>query len=130
MNAVETLKAKIKRVASDKGNVRLFIFAYLTWIAATAWIFLEPFPSARTEPDVFGSPRVVACSLDVGLHYQRCAMFMNLITAIITIILRASIVLLVPLILLPLLSLLVIIGAAIFQWISDGNGKAPPANPN
>src|SRR5271156_2603105 len=101
MNAIETLKVKIKRIASNKDNVRLFIFAYVVWIAATAWLFLEPFPSPRTQPDVFGSSRVVACLSDVNLHYQRCETFMNLITAVITIILRASVVFLIPLILLP-----------------------------
>jgi hypothetical protein len=130
MNAVKTLKAKITRIASNKDNVRLFIFAYVAWIAATVWIFLEPFPSARTQPDVFGFPRVVACLSNVDVHYQRCATFMNLIAALIAVILRASFVFLAPLILLPLLTLLVLIGATVLQSIGDGNSKAPPANPN
>jgi hypothetical protein len=125
MNAVETVKAKIKQVTSNKGNVRLFALAYLVWIAAMAWMFWQPFPSAHTQPDIFGSPRVVAC-LDVIVRYDRCAIFMDLITAIIAIILRAGVVFLAPLI----VSLLAIIGAAIFEWISDGYSKNPPANPN
>jgi hypothetical protein len=112
MNAVETVKA----------NMRLFIFAYVAWIAATAWIFLEPFPSTPTQLDAFGSPRVVAC-LEVIAHYERCAFFINLITATIAIILRAGVVFLAPL-------LLLLIGAAIFQRVSDRYNKNPPANPN
>jgi hypothetical protein len=112
MNAVETVKA----------NMRMFIFAYVAWIAATAWIFLEPLPSARTQSDVFGSPRVVGC-LDVIVHHDRCDTFMNLIAATIAIMLRAGVVFLAPL-------LLLLVGAAIFQSVSDRYNKNHSANSN
>jgi ATP/ADP translocase len=115
MNAVETVKVKIKQIASNKGNMGPFILAYVVWIAAMTWIFWLPLPSARTQPDVFGTHRVVAC-LTVIMHYVKCAMFMNLITSAIAIILRVGVIFLAP----PL-------AVAIFQGVTDHCNKNPPA---
>jgi hypothetical protein len=122
MDAVETVKAKLKRIVPNKGDMMLFIVAYFVWIAATTWIFWQPLPSARTQPDIFGTPRVVAC-LTVIANYVKCAMFMDLLTATIAIILRASVIFLLPL-------LLFLIGAAIFRRVGDSHGKIPPTSPN
>jgi hypothetical protein len=115
MNAVETVKAKIKQIASNKGP---FILAYIVWIAAMTWIFWQPLPSARTQPDVFGTPRVVAC-LTMIAHYVNCEIFMNLITATIAVILRAGVIFLAPL-----------LAVAIFQGVTNRYNNNPPASPN
>jgi len=120
MNSDETVKATIKRIASSKDNVRLFIFVYVVWIAAMAWIFWLPLPSARTQTNVFGDSRVVAC-LTFIQRYDNCAHVMNLIAAGVALTLRAGIVFLTP----PALVLLAIAGAAGLRRIRDGHGKNP-----
>lgn len=120
MNSDETVRATIRRIASSKDNVRLFLFVYVVWIAAMAWTFWLPLPAARTQTDVFGYSRVVAC-LTFIQRYDTCAHVMNLIAAAVSLMLRAGIVFLTP----PALVLLAIAGSAGFRRIRDGHGKNP-----
>jgi hypothetical protein len=120
MSSVETVRSTIKQIASSKDNVRLSILAYVVWIAAMAWIFWLPLPSARTQTDVFGYSRVVAC-LTFIQRYDTCAHVMNLIAAGVALMLRAGIVFLTP----PALVLLAIAGAAGLKRIRDGHDENP-----
>ncbi|HEY8697817.1 MAG TPA: hypothetical protein VIM02_09380 [Rhizomicrobium sp.] len=113
--AVATIKGKIERICSNKGNVRLFGVVSVLWIAATILILWKPLPAAPTSPDSMGIPRVVACA-DVVLDYDKCAAQENFKAATAAIVARAGIVLFVPLI----LPLLVIFAALVLEWVREG----------
>src|ERR1700683_2909359 len=114
MNAVEAVKAKIRQIKKNKGNVRLFFLAYVVWVAATAWMLWQPFP--EPSDGLFGSQVVAACSNEV-LDHDKCV---GQPTADIATAFRVVFVFFAPLILPILLAFLALMGATIFQWVSDG----------
>ena len=115
MKAVEIVKARLDRITSNKGHVRLLVVVYVIWIAATIWIFWSPVPAAPRIPDFMGFPRVVSCQEKV-LDYENCAASADAIAASVTVFKRFVIVFLTPIILSSLLAL----GLFVFEWVKEG----------
>jgi hypothetical protein len=123
MTAVETTRAHLKYVISNKGHLRLFAVVSIVWMAITTWLLWLPLPGAQMDDSnsIMGS-RVAACANFVlSLDYDPCAARENFFAAIVTVMLRAGVVLFVPVI----LPLLVLLGLLIFEWIKEGYSEQP-----
>ena len=118
MTAVETVKAKVSRITSNKGHVRLYLVVSVVWILATTWLVWGPLPSAAGTTSQFGLPSVTGCE-DVVLDYAQCEAQANSEAAGLALIERAAVVFFLPII----LPLLILFGKFVLEWIGDGYGK-------
>jgi hypothetical protein len=121
MSALETTRARVTRVTSNSGHVRLFwVVAVVWWIAGAVWLIAQPVPLAPRQPYLIDNQTVIACA-DVVLDHQQCEEREDAVTGTRVTIERIGVILLAPFAL-PMLAFLLIF---VFDWIKDGYSRKP-----
>jgi hypothetical protein len=118
VTALETVKVRISKLASNKGHVRVAAILYAIWIIVAICLVWGPLPSAPTAPDAFGFQRVTACDLNkmLGDEYDRCATGENAKAEIFAVVARTTFVLATP----AAAAMVLILIFLVSEWVQDG----------
>lgn len=115
MTAAEAVGARVTRITSNRGHMRILAVAYVVWIVVTAVLAWQPLPEAPRAVDFFGADRVVACDSAV-LDYDECAAKADQNAGAIAVTLRIAVVIFGP----WLLGLGVVAGLFVIEWVREG----------
>jgi len=111
-------RAQILKLRKNRGHVRLYLLATVIWVGGTLFYLWGPLPGATIYDGPLGST-VLGCE-DVVLGYANCVAHADAIGNLRAAIWRGLIVISIP-ILLPVLLLMI---AAIIDWVADGYKKS------